>query len=64
MRTNDVILISKGMDKYHNNKLMGKGSPNEYSCVDVIEEFSEICIGKLINPKNLIGIPRFIVSNL
>jgi len=44
MRIGDFILRSKGVDRNQNDKLMGKGSPKEYTCVKVIEDFSKKCI--------------------
>uniref|UniRef100_M1D8A4 Late blight resistance protein n=1 Tax=Solanum tuberosum TaxID=4113 RepID=M1D8A4_SOLTU len=46
----DIIVRSKIVDRYLNDKLMGKGSPKEYTYVKAIENFSK----KVVNyPRNL-----------
>ena len=62
MRINNFILRSKGMDRYHNGKLMGKWSPREYTCVKGIETLTEKCIWYWVSLVNFIGKVGFEMS--
>ena len=50
------------MERYHNDKMMSKGSHEEYTCVKVIEDFSKKCIYKWDSPLDLMNITKFEVS--